>query len=132
MVKEPSWSASKVLEGGVVLLRPDQQVFEAMLQGWRRQQVARNLNFATVDARQDLVRRFQAFTNEYPWSWTPGAVDEWMEELRCVRKASRSTVRGYQGMLRAFFGLCLRSRLRLGRGVLGTLRHPSGPGLSCW
>jgi len=102
VVNKTSWSAGMVLEGGVALLHPDEQVFQAMLQGWRRQQLARNLSFVTVESNQALVRRFQAFTNEYPWSWSPGHVDEWAEELRCVGRRSRSTVRGYQGMLRAF------------------------------
>jgi hypothetical protein len=40
-------SAHLVLEVGVALLRPDEQLFEAMLKGWRRRQLAHNLGFAT-------------------------------------------------------------------------------------
>src|SRR4051812_5602446 len=35
------------LVSGVALLRPDEQVFEAMLDGWRNHQLARNLKFNT-------------------------------------------------------------------------------------
>jgi integrase/recombinase XerC len=42
-----------VVAAGVPLLRPDAQVFEAMLEGWRQQQLSRNLAFSTVDARLD-------------------------------------------------------------------------------
>lgn len=45
------------------LLRPDEQVFEAMLAGWRDQQLSRNLALATIKTRIDLVRRFHRFTN---------------------------------------------------------------------
>ncbi len=33
--------------GGLPLLRPAEQVFAAMLDGWRNQQLARNLAFTT-------------------------------------------------------------------------------------
>ena len=49
------------------LLRPDVQTFDAMLEGWRAQQLARGLNADTIKARAAVVRRFQAFTNEFPW-----------------------------------------------------------------
>jgi hypothetical protein len=34
----------------VALLEPRAQVFEAMLDGWRSQQLSRNLTFSTIDA----------------------------------------------------------------------------------
>jgi hypothetical protein len=37
----PPGSASLELAGGARLLRPEEQVFEAMLEGWRVQQLAR-------------------------------------------------------------------------------------------
>ena len=54
---------------------------EAMLRGWRAQQAARGLREDTADDRERLVRRFLAFTNEYPWQWGPGQVDEWTLSL---------------------------------------------------
>jgi hypothetical protein len=38
------------LVAGVALLRPEEAVFAAMLDGWRAQQVARNLALATVES----------------------------------------------------------------------------------
>ena len=48
------------LDDGVALLRPDEQVFGAMLDGWRAQQLARNLAFTTIDKRLNAVRAFTA------------------------------------------------------------------------
>jgi integrase/recombinase XerD len=33
------------------VLRPDEQVLKMMLDGWRNQQLSRNLQFATIDQR---------------------------------------------------------------------------------
>ena len=45
---------------GLALLRPEEQVFAAMLDGWGSQQLARNLAPGTVDGRQRAVRAFTA------------------------------------------------------------------------
>lgn len=57
---------------GVRQLHPEDAMFEAMLRGFRAQQVARGLRAETVDGRERLVRRFAEATNEYPWNWGPG------------------------------------------------------------
>jgi integrase/recombinase XerC len=44
----PPGSAGLHLAGGVPLLRPAEQTFEAMLDGWRNQQLAWRLAFSTV------------------------------------------------------------------------------------
>ncbi len=75
---------------------------EAMLRGWQAQQVARGLRAETVGYRQRLVRRFMAFTNEYPWQWRPGHVDEWTLMLTAERHLAASTIRNYQTELRLF------------------------------
>ena len=41
----------------------------AMLDGWATQQRARFLKDNTIGPRLELVRRFAAFTNQYPWQW---------------------------------------------------------------
>src|SRR5664280_361690 len=66
-------AAGAELVDGVRQLRPE----EAMLRGWRAQQTARGLRASTIDPREALVHRFVAFTNEFPWQWGPGHVDEW-------------------------------------------------------
>jgi len=63
------------LVSGVVQLRPEDAMVEAP-SGWRAQQTARGLqDVAMVAPRERLVRRFIAFTNEYPWNWTPAHMD---------------------------------------------------------
>jgi hypothetical protein len=53
----------------VPLLRPDEQVFTAMLDGWRNQQLARNLARSTVEGRESTVKAFAAYVSAYPWAW---------------------------------------------------------------
>ena len=97
-------AARLVLADGVALLRPDEQVFEAMLQGWRNQGLARNLAPTTVGARERQVRAFAAHSGMFPWQWTAAHPDEWFSDLRAVHHCTRSTVRGYQVALRGFCG----------------------------
>ncbi|MCX4471403.1 hypothetical protein OOK41_13980 [Micromonospora sp. NBC_01655] len=87
---------------GVALLRPEEQVFAAMLDGWQAQQTARNLSFATIAARLRVIRAFAEHVNNYPWQWLPQMVDEWSTDLRAVRGLARSTLRGYQEAVRLF------------------------------
>jgi integrase len=55
------------------------------------------------DDRLQLVRRFQRFTNEWPWHWRPGDVEDFSAELRGRRPGGAlSTIRGYQSHLRLF------------------------------
>lgn len=79
------------------------QAFESMLDGWRAQQLSRNLAFATIDAGARVVRRFQEQTGRYPWQWTAAEFEGWMAELRRGRRAP-GTLRGYQLALRGFLG----------------------------
>jgi site-specific recombinase XerD len=95
--------ARLVLQPGVRLLRPEEQLFEAMTEGWRRQQLARHLAFGTIDARVRMVSRFQAFTNSYPWQWSPSDFEEWVEELRS-RGQARSSLRTLGWAVRTFLG----------------------------
>ena len=90
------------LVSGVVQLRPEDAVFEAMLRGWRAQQAARGLREDTIAPRERLVRRFLAFTNEYPWSWGSAHVEEWTQSLMAEQRLAPSTIRGYQTDLRLF------------------------------
>ena len=90
------------LVSGVLQLRPEDAMFEAMLRGWKAQQVARGLREDTIAPRERLVRRFLEFTNEYPWSWGPSHVDEWTQALVSERRLAPSTIRGYQMDLRLF------------------------------
>ncbi|TDC60558.1 site-specific integrase [Micromonospora sp. KC207] len=87
---------------GVPLLRPAEQVFEAMLDGWRNQQLARNLAVSTVEGRRATVRAFAAAASAFPWRWAPQMLDEWLGDLRSVRHVKRTTIRSYQDAVRSF------------------------------
>jgi integrase/recombinase XerC len=90
------------LVSGVVQLRPEDAMVEAMLRGWRAQQTARGLQATTIEPRERLVRRFLAFTGEYPWQWGPGHMEEWTLSLLAEQHLAPSTIRGYQTDLRLF------------------------------
>jgi site-specific recombinase XerD len=90
------------LADGVPLLRPEDQVFQAMLDGWRNQQLARNLARSTVEGREATVRAFAAYVSAYPWAWSPAMVDEWLGDLRSLRDLKRTTIRSYSEAVRAF------------------------------
>jgi integrase/recombinase XerC len=99
---ELAGSAGSVLAAGVVSLRPEEAMVEAMLTGWRAQQAARGLQSGTADAREQLVRRFLGFTNEFPWQWGPAQVDEWTLWMTSEQHLTAATIRGYQTTLRLF------------------------------
>ena len=90
------------LADGVALLRPEEQVFTAMLAGFANQQLARNLARTTVEGRENTVRAFAVYVNAYPWHWTAAMVDEWLGDLRSLRDLKRSTIRSYAEAVRAF------------------------------
>jgi integrase/recombinase XerC len=71
-------------------------VFESMLAGWRDQQLARNLNLVTIEARERVVRRFRSHGDVWPWEWLPGHLCAWVADLRTVDHHAHSTVRSYE------------------------------------
>lgn len=87
-------SGRVVLVGSVPLLHPEAQTVEDMLDGWRNQQLCRNLDHETISKRIALVRRFIDHCNEYPWAWTPAMVEEFFADLRGIKGRAQSTVRG--------------------------------------
>ena len=81
----PPGAASLQLARGARLLRPEEQVFEAMLEGWRVQQLARSLATSTAGKRATAVRAFTCHADAFPWVWTAQMLDEWLGELRGIR-----------------------------------------------
>lgn len=99
----PQGSASLVLVDGLVFLREDEAVFEAMVEGWAAQMIGgRGLQRRSVAAVASVVRRFQAYTNEWPWRWSPAMFDEWMTDLVSARALAPATIRSYQYAVRGF------------------------------
>jgi len=80
----------------------EERTLEEMLAGWRNQQLARNLGFATIAARERLVRAFGVSVAEYPWRWSAAMVDEWLGDQRSVRGLKQSTIRAKSLGLRQF------------------------------
>jgi integrase/recombinase XerC len=91
-------SAALVLVDGATPLRREPALFDAMLEGWRRQQSARRLTVPLIAGRDRLVRRFAEFTGAWPWQWTPAQVEDWISRGGWAH----STVRSYEGTLAAF------------------------------
>ncbi|MFE1781733.1 hypothetical protein ACFW9F_03845 [Streptomyces sp. NPDC059506] len=50
----------------VPLLRPEEQVFAAMLTGFANQQLSRNLARTTVEGRENTVKAFATYVNAHP------------------------------------------------------------------
>lgn len=90
------------LVGEMPLLRPEEQVFTAMLEGWRNQQLARNLAFSTINGREKVVQAFARHADAFPWRWSAQHLDDWLGDLRAVRSLKRSTLRSYQEAVSAF------------------------------
>lgn len=92
-----------MLADGVVYLDPAPAVFEAMLDGWVRQQRVRFLKADTIQGRVDLVRRLAVFSNQYPWQWRAAEVEAFVDHLRSgPRPIVVSTARTYLCELRLF------------------------------
>lgn len=89
-------SAHLMLAGNVIHLDPAPAVFEAMLDGWRRQQSARLLRSSTIDQRLRLIRRLEVFTGQYPWQWTPADGEAFIDHLRSTTAKAMSTGRRYE------------------------------------
>lgn len=90
-------AALTVVTGGTPA-RPEPALFEAMLAGWRSQQLSRRLTESMIGQRERTVRRFTAFTGGWPWSWTPAQVEQWI----ATGGWAHSTVRTYQGAIATF------------------------------
>jgi hypothetical protein len=92
-------SAALVLVDGATPLRPEPALFEAMLDGWRRQRLSRRLSSSLIAGRERIVRRFTEFGG-WPWQWTSAQVEAWS----ATGGWAHSTVRSYQGALAMFLG----------------------------
>lgn len=96
-------AAHLMLIDDVIHLDPGSAVFDAMIKGWKTQQMSRMLSLSTIEPRLDLIRRFEKFVEAYPWKWNPSDVEDWTSSLLGGDKPrSHSTIRGYQNSLRLF------------------------------
>ena len=79
-------------------LASEPALFEAMLEGWRRQQEARRLTGPLIEGWIRPVRRFAGFTGAWPWQSTPAQVEDWMTSGGWAH----SRVRSHEGTLAVF------------------------------
>jgi site-specific recombinase XerD len=98
-------SARMVLVDNVVPFAPEPQIFEAMLEGWARQQRVRFLKKETIDRRLALVRRASRFSGQYPWQWSAAEIEAFIDDLCSGSRPIRvSTARGHLTNLQLFLG----------------------------
>jgi integrase/recombinase XerC len=110
-VKAGPGSAGLVLVDGVHHLNEEAAVFEAMLTGWSHQQGSRMIARATIASRERLVRRFSAYAESYPWSWSAGDMEDFTVSLTSGKdRLSTGTIRGYHLTLRLFCDYLTDSR----------------------
>lgn len=97
MVK-PAGSAALVLVGAATPLHPEPALFEAMIQGWRRQHAARRLSVPVTRSRELTIRRFQDFCGSWPWEWRSTQLEAWVAQGGWAH----STIRSYEGAIALF------------------------------
>ncbi|WP_326546480.1 phage integrase N-terminal SAM-like domain-containing protein [Mycolicibacterium sp. ND9-15] len=104
MVEElPGFIPQVLRRDDVSLLRADETVFNAMVDGWRAQMLARGLATDTIKGRCGVVSRFVEFTNECPWRWRPLDVDRFLVDLRSRETPiALSTLRSYSNAISMF------------------------------
>lgn len=92
-----------VLAANVVALDEERFVFDAMVARWGDQQTSRGLQSTTIERRQQFIRRFQLFCQDYPWRWAPGDVEDFTTRARSgAAPLTRATLRSYQLTIRLF------------------------------
>ncbi len=105
-MRQPAGAAALVLVEGAQPLRPEPELFESMLEGWRRQQESRRLGPSIIKGRERVVRRFQAYTGTWPWLWRSTQLEAWVASGGWAH----STIRSYQGALAMFMAYLIDSR----------------------
>lgn len=99
------------MASNVVHLDPAPAVFGAMKEGWARQQSARFLKKTTIDPRLRLIDRFEEFSGQYPWQWTPADGEAFISHLRSGDEPIQmSTARTYEVTIGLFLEYLLDAR----------------------
>lgn len=99
----PGFVPRVLRDGEVGLFRAEDRVFEAMVEGWRAQMLARGLTGSTIEGRCRVLRRFQEFAGTFPWSWRPVDLDDFMADRRSgERPVSLTTLRSDSNAIAMF------------------------------
>ncbi|RJT91651.1 site-specific integrase [Cryobacterium melibiosiphilum] len=87
----------------VTAIDPERSMFDAMLDGWERQQFSRGLSAGTVEHNTGFIRRFELALGEYPWHWTATDVEDFTSSLLSMSPPrAHSTLRGYHQTITTF------------------------------
>lgn len=94
---------AEVSFGRLTLLDPASTTFEEMLTSYHKSMLSRGYTQTYARASTAIIQRFQRFTDDYPWKWKPGDVEDFTAHLMSMNPPlAHSTVRGYHQSLRAF------------------------------
>ena len=87
----------------IQLFRAEERVFEAMVEGWRTQMLAKGSEVSTIKPKLALVKRFQEYTGTYPWEWSPVDYEEFVAEPKSNGEPrAKATMRAYSGTIGEF------------------------------
>jgi hypothetical protein len=99
----PGFVPRVLRDAEVGLFRAEDRVFDAMLDGWKAQMLARGLTAQTIEGRCRVLRRFQEYAGTFPWTWRPVDLDDYMAERRSGEKPiSLTTLRSDSNAIAMF------------------------------
>lgn len=111
-------------------MRLEEAVFEAMLDGWARQQRSRMLREATIRSGVRLVERVRCGAERWPWEWRAEDLEDFISDLASAPHHRRpATLRNYQSQLRGFLAFLVDERYSWRLVCAGCL---DGCRYSCW
>ncbi len=105
-MNRPSGSAALALVSAATPLHLEPALFDAMLDGWRTQHMARRLSPAFIRKEELTVRRFQDYTCCWPWQWRAEHLEAWIAQ----GSWAYSTIRAYEGSISMFLGYVCDAR----------------------
>ena len=99
----PGFVPRVLRDAGVSLFRAEDRVFDAMIDGWKAQMMARGLATQTIEGRCRVLRRFQEYAGTFPWTWRPVDLEDYMAERRSGEKPiSLTTLRSDSNAIAMF------------------------------
>jgi integrase/recombinase XerD len=99
----PGFVPRVLRDAEVGLFRAEDRVFDAMIDGWKAQMMARGLATQTIEGRCRVLRRFQEYAGTFPWAWRPVDLDDYMAERRSGEKPiSLTTLRSDSNAIAMF------------------------------
>ena len=99
----PGFVPRVLRDAEVGLFRAEDRVFDAMIDGWKAQMMARGLATQTIEGRCRVLRRFQEYAGTFPWTWRPVDLDDYVAGRRSGEKPiSLTTLRSDSNAIAMF------------------------------